>query len=416
MSRSVRVGLLVFAGLALFFVALFAIANRSFLFSNTFFLESEFENVAGLQPGAAVQFQGVRVGRVETVQLPEEPGRPITVQMAIREDAQNLIHANTNALIKTDGLVGNQIIVLVNPPQLEAKVESGDTIPGVEPFDVYEITDQALAAVDTFATVAEEARQIMEDVQRGEGSMGRFIYDPALYDGLVATTEASQQAVRDVSRGADAIIASADEATTAVQSILAKIDEGDGTLARLLNDDEVYTSVLATADTLKNASDNIRAITSSAENAANWGALGAYRFSELMEAAKHNFIFKRYFEERGYMEKAPFEVRESAIEASFRELEQRQQELYEWEQRLKRQASQQEGDASESAATSTSSSGTSDASAPDASAPDASAPEDGEAANAQADPAGGRARGTSELRALPPAGLSPAGLSPPQPR
>ena len=52
MSRQARVGLLVLAGILLFMVALFAIANRSFLFSDTFFIKSRFDNVAGLQTGA----------------------------------------------------------------------------------------------------------------------------------------------------------------------------------------------------------------------------------------------------------------------------------------------------------------------------------------------------------------------------
>ncbi len=335
MSRQVRVGLLVFAGLALFFVALFAIANRSFLFSNTFYLKSEFENVAGLQPGAAVQYQGVSVGRVETVELPEEAGGQITVTMAVRENAQGLIHTNTRALIKTDGLVGNQIIVLENPAgRLAGEVESGDTIPGVEPFDVFAITDQALAAVDTFATVAVEAQQIMQDVQRGEGSLGRLIYDDALYNSAVATAEETQRLMQGLRDDAEAITQLARGATEEFDAILAKVNTGEGTLARILNDDDMYERLLATTDTLQGVVADVRAVTSSAENAANWGALGAYRFSELMEAAKHNFIFKRYFEERGYMDKAPFEIREAALEETYEDLQAKQRELYEWEQRL----------------------------------------------------------------------------------
>jgi phospholipid/cholesterol/gamma-HCH transport system substrate-binding protein len=57
-----------------------------------------------------------------------------------------------------------------------------------------------------------------------------------------------------------------------------------------------------------------------------------------MEAGKHNWLFKRYFEERGYVEKAPFEVREQAIEESFRQLQEKERALILWEERLKAQA------------------------------------------------------------------------------
>jgi len=142
--------------------------------------------------------------------------------------------------------------------------------------------------------------------------------------------------MNNLADNAGALVELAQEATQGVESILDKVDKGEGTLARMLNDPAVYNTLLATADTLQGISTNLRAITSSAENASNWGALGAFRFAELMEAAKHNWLFKRYFEERGYMEKAPFEERERAIAESFKDLQRQQRELLEWQMRLER--------------------------------------------------------------------------------
>lgn len=336
MSRQARVGLLVLAGVILFLIALFAIANRSFLFSDTFFLNSKFNRVAGLQPGAAVQFQGVNVGRVESVRLPATPGDKITVAMAIRENARHLIHANTQAQIKTDGLVGNQIVVLVNPPDVARAepIDEGDYIPGVDPFDLFEITDRALVSVQRFEDAAMSFQQIMQDVRNGEGTLGKVIYDPSLYNSIVATTDETQRVLGSLGDNAEVLVGLAGRATEGVNSILAKVDRGEGTLAKMLNDPAVYNQLLATSDTLLAASTNLRSISSSAENAANWGALAMFRLAENMEALKHNWLLKRYFEERGYMERAPFEVRERALEATYQRLEQQQRALLEWEQRL----------------------------------------------------------------------------------
>ncbi len=334
MSRQTRVGLLVLAGVLLFLLALFAIANRSFLFSDTFFVRSRFGSVAGLLSGAEVHYQGVNVGRVESVRLPDAPGEKIVVTMAIRESARHLIRENTQAQIKTDGLVGNQIVVLVNPPTTGAVVDEGGFIPGVDPFDLFQITDQMLASVQRFDVAAATFQQIMLDVRNGQGTLGKIIYDPALYDGMVATANETQRALDNVADNAAALVDVAQQATEGVNSILAKVDRGEGTLAMMLNDPGVYNSLMATADTLQGISTDLRAITSSAENASNWGALGAFRFAELMEAAKHNWLFKRYFEERGYMEKAPFEVRERALTQTYQDLERQRRELFEWEARL----------------------------------------------------------------------------------
>ncbi len=345
MSQQARVGLLVLAGALLFLLAIFAVANRSFLFSDTFFIRSRYTEIAGLQSGAPVQYQGFNIGRVESIALPERAGGKITVTMAIQEDARHLIHENTRALIKSSGLVGNQIIVLANPPQqiLGDQVDEGDFIPGVDPFDLFEITDKALASVETFEDVAVDAQQIMIDIQNAEGTLGRLIYDPALYNSLVATTREAQSTMATLGESAEQLVAAADQATVGVNNILTKINEGDGTLSLLLNDPSMYTQLLATSDTLLTTANRIESVVQSSENAANWAALGAYRFAELMEAAKHNFFFKGYFEDRGYFEKAPFEVREQAIEESYRQLQELRRDLEDWQDRLEARETRLEG-------------------------------------------------------------------------
>jgi phospholipid/cholesterol/gamma-HCH transport system substrate-binding protein len=353
MSRQARVGILVFAGLALFLVALFAIASRSFLFSTTFPLESEFENVAGLAPGAPVQYQGASAGRVENVVVPDRVGGTFTVQMAIKDDFQPLVNKGTIAQIQSQSLVGGgMMVVLTNPSQKELTdagtargefepIEPGGRIQGEEPFNIGQTSDRLLGTVDTFATVAVEMKRIMRDVQSGRGSLGRFLYDDALYDRSVATIEQAeataaetQQLMTNLSASAERITGSLETATAGFQQVLGKVNRGEGTLGLLLNDESAYNRFLAAADTLVQSTQRIESVLANTENATQWASLGAYRFAENMEALKHNFLFKSYFEERGYMEKADFEIRESAIEATYEDLQAWQRELNERQARL----------------------------------------------------------------------------------
>lgn len=334
MTRQTRTGLLILAGAALFIAALFTIANRAFLFSDTFFIQSRYTSVAGLTPGASVQYQGVKVGRVEWVRLPAEPGGKIEVAMAIDEKARRVITKNTQAQIKSDGLVGNQIVVLVTPEDYGAPIEDGDVITGVDPFDLFEITDRALESVQNFEKAATTFEEIMQDVRSGEGTLGKFVYDSTLYNTFVRTATQTQNLMASMADNATSLVALADEATQGVKTILDKLENGEGAVARLINDPELYEEFLAAADTMHAIMGDVRVVLGNMEQTSNWGALGAYRFAELMEAAKHNWLFKRYFEERGHMELAPFEVRERAIEESYKKLIQRERQLLEWEQRL----------------------------------------------------------------------------------
>jgi len=344
MNRSARLGLIIVSAAILFFVALFTIGNRTFLFSDTIEVKSRFTQVAGLQKGASVQFQGINVGRVQDVQLPAQPGAQIVVRMSITTRASHLIRKNTKAHIKSDGLVGEQIIVLVNPDEIDAPAEADDFLPGEDPFDLFEITDRALASVQTFEKAAIAFETIMIDVQRGEGTLGRIVYDSTLYVEMVSTTNETRRILNGLANSAETnaqiLVDLASEATAGIQRILAKADSGDGTLARFLNDPAMYEALLATTDSLQAIAGDLKSVTQRAENAAVWGELGAFRMAELMEAAKHNWLFRRYFEERGSIESAPFEVREQAISESFQQITERERELLLWEARLRAQENQ----------------------------------------------------------------------------
>jgi phospholipid/cholesterol/gamma-HCH transport system substrate-binding protein len=337
MTRQTRTGILVVAGASLFIFALFAIANRAFLFGDTFVVESRFTSVAGLTSGAAVQYQGVSVGRVDAVRLPDEPGQKIVVIMAISENARRVLTKKTQAQIKSAGIVGEQIVVLVTPSEdVGDPISDGDVVPGIDPFDLFEITDRALQSVQNFEKAATTFDEIMQDVRNGEGTLGKIIYDSTLYITFVRTANETQSVMNSMADNAESLVALADEATQGVKTLLDKIEHGEGTVARLINDPELYEQFLSSADTLYTIMNDVRVVLANLEHTSNWGALGAYRFAELMEAAKHNWLFKRYFEERGHMELAPFEVRERAIEESFRRLTQRERDLLDWEERLRR--------------------------------------------------------------------------------
>jgi phospholipid/cholesterol/gamma-HCH transport system substrate-binding protein len=339
MTRNIRLGTFILVGGIILILGLFAIGNRTFLFSSTINIRAEYSRVAGLQRGASVQYQGINVGRVSDVQLPAGPGEPIVVAMAISAQASHLLRSTTQAQIKSDGLVGEQIIVLVAAIEPGDPVQENDLLIGIDPFDLFEITDKAIASVRGFEQVARSFEQIMLDIQTRQGTLGKLVYNPDLYDEMVATASETRRAMTSLAVSGEAtaelLVGVADRAAAGIEAVLEKVESGDGTLARLLNDPAIYEAVLASADSLRLIAADLQAVTSVAENAATWGALGSYRFAELMEAAKHNWLFKRYFEERGHVEQAPFEIRERAISESYRRIEDRERELLLWEDRLK---------------------------------------------------------------------------------
>lgn len=336
MSRQARLGLIVLGGVVAFMLALFVLANRTFLLSDTYRVSAEFSDVGGLLPGASVKYQGIAVGRVEVIELPSVPGEPITVGMAIREDARGLVRQDSRAIIQTEGLVGNMMVVLTGGSTTEPIVAEGGTITGVDPFSFTEVTDRLFESVARFDSVTVSFAGIMGDVRRGEGTLGQFLYDERLYEETVLTAQETRAALRGLTAEANTLVGIASDASEGIDEIIAKVNTGDGTLSRLINDDAVYEEMLQAATAFSEAADDVETVTDRAEDAANWGTLAMFRLAENMEALKENWFFKGYYEERGYREKAPFEIREQALQETYQALEQRERELYEWEQRLER--------------------------------------------------------------------------------
>ena len=83
-SRLIGVGVFVIGGLLIFALGLFMIGDRRFLFSDLFDLHAEFEQIAGLQDGAAVRVNGMDAGEVTDIDIPPSPAGRFRVRMRVR--------------------------------------------------------------------------------------------------------------------------------------------------------------------------------------------------------------------------------------------------------------------------------------------------------------------------------------------
>ena len=326
-------------------MGLFLIANRTFIFQDTYEIKTKFDNVAGLMTGAPVLLRGQPIGRVESIALPESVNDDITVTMVVSEQAKPLIREGTRAEIKSDGLVGQQLIVLSGGEENSPQVDEGDFVLGIPPQDLFAIADKATESAERIDSVTIALAQIMRDVQRGEGTIGKFLYDDAAYNEMLNMMRTGSRVMAGLEREADALVSIAADASAGINSIIAKVDSGNGTLGLLVNDPRMYENLLAASSEFQDLSEQFSSVTTQAEQAMNWAALGAYRFAENMEALKYNWFFKTYYERRGFYEKANFEEREKAISDTYDALEAERRRLVEWEAELRaREAAVGEGD------------------------------------------------------------------------
>ncbi len=93
-------------------------------------------------------------------------------------------------------------------------------------------------------------------------------------------------AVHDVVQKADTLLTNAN-------AVVTKVNNGSGTIGALLGERTIYDSLLLGAHNTVQATEEAK--------------VGARRFAENMNALKHNWFSKGYFEDRGYWDEADYE-------------------------------------------------------------------------------------------------------------
>src|SRR5664280_1708473 len=81
MSRVARLGAFIVVTLTVLAAGVFIIGSKEYLFSSTYQLKAQFDNVVGMADGADVQVGGVHSGTVTGIELPRKPGEKVTVLM-----------------------------------------------------------------------------------------------------------------------------------------------------------------------------------------------------------------------------------------------------------------------------------------------------------------------------------------------
>src|ERR1700741_1104116 len=108
LTRNIRLGFFVMAGLLLLISSLYMIGSKRNLFNSTIKVNVTFHNVNGLIEGNNVRFNGIDVGTVSKIQI--ESDTVLHVELVIDKNVSKFISSTSIASIGTDGLMGNKLV------------------------------------------------------------------------------------------------------------------------------------------------------------------------------------------------------------------------------------------------------------------------------------------------------------------
>src|SRR5579863_9142659 len=149
MSRAARLGAFMVATLAILVVGVFIIGGKQYLFSSTYQLKAQFDNVVGLDAGGDVRVGGVHSGTVRNILLPHKPGEKVTVIMDLDRSTHEIIKQDSVASIETEGLLGNQYLAISFGSVGTADVRDGDILQSLPPLVMSDMLKTASGILDS---------------------------------------------------------------------------------------------------------------------------------------------------------------------------------------------------------------------------------------------------------------------------
>ena len=197
MSRSVRLGAFIIATLAILIAGIFVIGGKQYLFTSTYQLKAQFNDVVGLDAGGDVRVGGVHVGTVHSILLPNKPGDKVTIVMDLGKSTHQIIKQDSVASIETEGLLGNQYMAISFGSPKAADVRDGDTISSQPPLEMADLLNKMSGILDTSQQAIQNATEatanlnsISAKINAGQGTAGALVNDKQLYTNLEQTSSA----------------------------------------------------------------------------------------------------------------------------------------------------------------------------------------------------------------------------------
>lgn len=215
-----KVGIVITIALSIVLLSIIFAGSIEKVFAPTARIYATFSDIKGLREGAPVWFSGVEIGSVKAINFTKE--REIQTEMSISTNTLRFLKQDSRANILTLGLLGDKYVEITPGSRESGGLRADGTIMGqttIEILDVVRTGQESIGKISEFVNILEG---IMVKIESGEGTLSKFLNDPSIYDNLRDTT---------------------DELT----KLLRKIERGEGTIGRLWNDETLYADISSSA-------------------------------------------------------------------------------------------------------------------------------------------------------------------------
>jgi phospholipid/cholesterol/gamma-HCH transport system substrate-binding protein len=252
-----RVGIFVLCGLVLAGVAIFYVTGGKFLGAK-YRLITYLPEVNGVQVGAPVDLDGLAIGNVQSLSLtphPQDLAHSITIVLQIDKKYQDQIRSDSAATLATQGLLGDRYVTITRG-LTGTIIPNMGILPTKEAAGMQEVIARSGDLMETMNSLASDLRETIDNINKGNGSLGKFVKDPQLYNHLDETMQKVDAIAASVQQGQGSLgkLVTSDDLYNKTDSVMGKVDDAmsavhdqKGTLGKIVYDPTMYNHVSSMA-------------------------------------------------------------------------------------------------------------------------------------------------------------------------
>lgn len=201
-SYKVKLGLFIVIGLVFFLALIFLIGSQQNLFSSQIHLTTTFKNASGLKSGSAVRFSGIDVGTVDNVEIVNDS--TVRVNLSVKDDVKKFIKVNSKASIGSEGVIGDKLLVISQGTFDTQAVKDGDAIKSFEPIEIDDIMKSVKVTAENAEVITSELALLLSSINDGDGTLGRLLNDEGMAQDLDKTMENLRKSTKGLNENMNA--------------------------------------------------------------------------------------------------------------------------------------------------------------------------------------------------------------------
>ncbi len=255
-NTQLKVGIFLSAGILCILASIFFLGADKALFTSYVRLHAHFEQVQGLAVGSVVSLSGVNVGNIESIDFVSEKNA-LDVKMKVNEEFLPRISKNAQVEIRTQGALGDKYIFIIPGAPNDPPAEEGTVLEIAKATDLIGILSERGNETNNIFDIINNLHIVTKTLVY-ENRIGRLMDN--LENASNSLNKASQETLKLTTQiNASGTGEKLSKSMARLDSVLTKIDKGEGTLGALINDPSLHNQLksLVGGGTSKNKVKNL---------------------------------------------------------------------------------------------------------------------------------------------------------------